>query len=338
VEGALQVALNHTNTGADQRKSWARTPALTRTTHGPLKSEYSIYKSNWDEPNLSTLPSAYRDFLDKLEALEAVGLYNNADGWRHTVVTFATNDLLPLNGRMTGEITKIKERVEPINAILAELPFGARGGRLRLKVDDVISESVKQFRSRLKKLSEAATKDMDFAQTVRMFREIEDFLIQIRDAKDPKSSAKSDRTRFLDVRRHVEVYAVEYSVAPDTWQAKEHRQLGSASGGESQELIAFIIGSALRFRLGDELRARPRFAPVFLDEGFVKADSEFAGRAVAAWKGLGFQIIVGAPEDKFTGLERHMNAFVSITKDPIRGYSYIDRISAAEGRVNEDVG
>ena len=35
------MALNHTNTGADQRKSWARTPALTRTTHGPLKSEYS---------------------------------------------------------------------------------------------------------------------------------------------------------------------------------------------------------------------------------------------------------------------------------------------------------
>jgi hypothetical protein len=37
------VALNHTNTGADQRKSWARTPALTRTTRGPLKSEYSVH-------------------------------------------------------------------------------------------------------------------------------------------------------------------------------------------------------------------------------------------------------------------------------------------------------
>ncbi|WP_426995673.1 hypothetical protein [Pseudarthrobacter sp. N5] len=35
------MALNHTNTGADQRKPWARTPALTRTTHGPLKNEYS---------------------------------------------------------------------------------------------------------------------------------------------------------------------------------------------------------------------------------------------------------------------------------------------------------
>jgi hypothetical protein len=41
------VALNHTNTGADQRKSWTRTPALTRTTHGPLKSEYSgNYREN----------------------------------------------------------------------------------------------------------------------------------------------------------------------------------------------------------------------------------------------------------------------------------------------------
>lgn len=300
-------------------------------TESSLGRIFATYKSNWDEPNLSASLSAYPDFLAKLETLEAAGLYNNADGWRHTVVTFATNDLLPLNGRMTGEIAKIKERVEPINAILSALPFGARRGRLRLKVDDVISESVKQFRARLKKLSEAATKDMDFAQTVRMFREIEDFLIQLRDGKDPKSSEKSDRARFLDVRRHVEVYAAEYPVASETWQAQEHRQLGSASGGESQELIAFIIGSALRFRLGDELRALPRFAPVFLDEGFVKADSEFAGRAVSAWKGLGFQIIIGAPEDKFTGLERHMNAFVTITKDPIRGYSYIDHISDAEG-------
>lgn len=292
---------------------------------------FATYKSNWDEPNLSDSPGGYRDYLAKLEALEEAGLYNNADAWRHTVVTFATNDLLPLNGRMSSEIAKIRERVEPINSILSELPFGARRGRLRLRVDDIVGESVRQFRTRLRKLSEAATKDMDFAQTVRMFRDIEDFLVQIRDGKDPKSSEKSDRTRFLDVRRHVDVYAVEYPVASDTWQAQEHRQLGSASGGESQELIAFIIGSALRYRLGDELRDRPRFAPIFLDEGFVKADSEFAGRAVSAWKGLGFQIIIGAPEDKFTGLERHMNAFVTITKDPIKGYSYIDSISDADG-------
>ncbi len=36
------MAPNRTNTGANQRKPRARTPALTRTTHGPLKNEYSL--------------------------------------------------------------------------------------------------------------------------------------------------------------------------------------------------------------------------------------------------------------------------------------------------------
>jgi uncharacterized protein YPO0396 len=151
---------------------------------------------------------------------------------------------------------------------------------------------------------------------------------QMREPNDPNyNPGKSDRVKLLDVRRHVEVYAVEYPVGADTWPAREHRQLGSASGGESQELIAFIIGSALRFRLGDELRARPRFAPVFLDEGFVKADSEFAGRAVSAWRELGFQIIVGTPEDKFTGLERHMESFIVVYKDATTGYSFLDHVT-----------
>jgi len=59
----------------------------------------------------------------------------------------------------------------------------------------------------------------------------------------------------------------------------------------------------------------------------VKADSQFAGRAVSAWRGLKFQVIIGAPEDKFTGLERHMDSFVLIQKDESTGYAFIDHIT-----------
>ncbi len=45
--------------------------------------------------------------------------------------------------------------------------------------------------------------------------------------------------------------------------------------------MAFIVGAATNW---GPVRG---FAPVFLDEGFVKSDAEFAGRAVQAWKGLG---------------------------------------------------
>ena len=101
-----------------------------------------------------------------------------------------------------------------------------------------------------------------------------------------------------------------------------YNALGGKSGGENQELVAFIVGAALRFQLGDEDRDRPRFAPVFLDEGFVKSDSEFAGRAVTAWQKLGFQLVIGAPLDKVSALESHMDLMVGVVKNS-RSHAYL---------------
>lgn len=75
-------------------------------------------------------------------------------------------------------------------------------------------------------------------------------------------------------------------------------------------------------------RTRPRFAPVFLDEGFVKSDSEFAGRAVRAWQSLGFQLIIGAPLDKVTALEPHMDLILTMTKNG-KGHSFITDLPPA---------
>jgi uncharacterized protein YPO0396 len=108
-----------------------------------------------------------------------------------------------------------------------------------------------------------------------------------------------------------------------------YASLGDKSGGETQELIAFIVGAALRFQLGDEDRARPRFAPVFLDEGFIKADSQYAGRAVNAWLGLGFQLMIGAPFDKVSALEPSMQLILAVTKTD-QGYSYVRELRPAE--------
>lgn len=298
--------------------------SLTRT--------FSQYRSNWDDSNLGETLGSYKDYLAILVHLEAKGLYETREEWQRTVSEWSGQDLLPLYQSLSSEVEAIKHRVEPINDILATLPFGARRGRLKLKVEVVGSESVRQFTKQLRAITQVATKAMSFEEMRKVFDDIAAFMDVLRDPKDPNYVPdKSDRSKLLDVRRHVEVYAVEYPVNADTWPAREHRQLGSASGGESQELIAFIIGSALRFRLGDELRELPRFAPVFLDEGFVKADSEFAGRAVTAWRRLGFQIIVGTPEDKFTGLERHMESFLVVYKDQDTGFSYVDQVTDHRG-------
>ena len=91
--------------------------------------------------------------------------------------------------------------------------------------------------------------------------------------------------------------------------------IGEKSGGESQELVAFIVGAALRYQLGDAGAERPRYAPVFLDEALIKADARFTGRAIGAWRGLGFQLIIGAPNDKYSALEPHVDMKYVVLKD-----------------------
>ncbi|MDQ8041956.1 SbcC/MukB-like Walker B domain-containing protein [Cellulosimicrobium sp. XJ-DQ-B-000] len=174
-------------------------------------------------------------------------------------------------------------------------------------------DEVTRFRARLKALSSGATLALEDHQMEAKFKELEEFMALLRSPKDERFDPRmSRRFDLLDVRKHVEVLAECFALS-DKREAT-YKTLGNKSGGETQELVAFIIGAALRFRLGDENRERPRFAPVFLDEGFIKADAQFTSRAVKAWDGLGFQIIVGAPMDKYGALEPHMNLFMMVSK------------------------
>lgn len=129
-----------------------------------------------------------------------------------------------------------------------------------------------------------------------------------------------DFAELIDVRNHVRVSAERVTAA-----TREHVALydhiGEKSGGESQELVAFIVGAALRYQLGDAGAARPRYAPVFMDEALIKADAHFTKRAIGAWRGLGFQLVIGAPNDKYSAIEPHVDVEYDILKDT-RGRSW----------------
>jgi uncharacterized protein YPO0396 len=65
----------------------------------------------------------------------------------------------------------------------------------------------------------------------------------------------------------------------------------------------------------------PRYAPVFLDEALIKADAHFTARAIGAWLGLGFQLVIGAPNDKYSAIEPHVEVEYDILKD-VNGRSW----------------
>ena len=280
---------------------------------------FEDYQGRWPDPNLGVAIescSGYRDILDRIQS---TGLHERRQEWRRRLSEWSGQDLVPLSGAFDTAIDDIEDRLDPVNTILAQLPFGPRNDRLKIILRRLANDDVTRFRRELRELSSGVTQDLLDEEAETRFARLRAFISRI--AKpEAGSKAGTERDRFLDVRKHVEITAVRLDV--DGIEVATYASLGGKSGGETQELVAFIVGSALRYQLGDEDRARPRFAPVFLDEGFVKSDSEFAGRAVSAWKGLGFQLIIGAPLDKVTALEPYSDLVLTVTKGP-KGYSHL---------------
>lgn len=290
-----------------------------RSASSAMETMFEGYKARWTEHNLGTTAASAPGYREILDRIQSEGLYERRDRWRREFAAWSSDDLLRLNDAFDTALEDIENRLGPINRILQTLPFGGKG-ILQINLRRLQSEDLSTFRRGLRELSSGLALELTDQQVETRFRKLRDFMTRISIPEGHTKPSTSQRDRYLDVRQHVVITAV--CLDENRHEIATYDALGGKSGGETQELIAFIVGSALRYQLGDESRSRPRFAPVFLDEGFVKSDSEFAGRAVKAWQNLGFQLIIGAPLDKVTALEPHMDLLLTVTKNE-RGYSYV---------------
>jgi uncharacterized protein YPO0396 len=283
--------------------------------------------------NYDTFRRIYDDII-------ARGLADRRAEWSKRLTDWSGQDLVPLAGAFSMAIEEIRQRLDPVNTILERLPFGAHRDRLRIDLRELHRDDIVKFKKELRILSRVNADAFTEEQIQNWFQRLRKFMFAIR--KDTTGKSTRDRDYFLDVNRHIEITAVAYDPVTRV-DRSTYAALGGKSGGETQELVAFIVGAALRFQLGDDTNTRPRFAPVFLDEGFVKADSEFAGRAVDAWKGLGFQLIIGAPYGQFTALEPHAEQILYMSKSD-KGISYVKPVqpiskpAATPAASSEDTG
>ncbi|WP_410652337.1 ATP-binding protein [Amycolatopsis sp. cmx-4-54] len=207
---------------------------------------------------------------------------------------------------------QIRRGLHPINSVLQGVPF-REGSVLTIETVDRPSTDLKEFRDLITRY----TSNTLLQDVSRDADEIEVAFVRLRKGlarlNDPTRYGEGWRRRVFDAREHVEFRAIE--TRADGAEIV-HEGVAGMSGGEGQELIAFILGAALRYRLGEGSEAPPTYASIVLDEGFVKADSEYTGRALAALRALGFQLIVGAPREKATAFEEHIETVAYINTDP----------------------
>lgn len=297
---------------------------VTRMTQ-QIETTFKRYQAQWEDSNLGQTVDFYDDYAVILEEIVRSGLLERREEWRRRLLVWSGEHLQQLATALPAAIEEIEDRLHPINQILRDLPFGPTNDRLFIDLRRLQPDAVVKFRRELTLHARMATTGLGDEELEKRFKDLQRFMAQIRrkdDVRLPRELVEVvDRDRLLDVRRHVEITAQRRDLAGTPRSV--YKSLQGKSGGEMQELIAFIVGSALRFQLGDQQRARPRFAPVFLDEGFIKADGQFTSRAVQAWRGLGFQLIIGAPIDKAPALEPHADVIVEISKELSTHRSYV---------------
>lgn len=201
----------------------------------------------------------------------------------------------------------------PINTVLVGVPF-RDGSHLAIEPVDHPNSNLKEFRgvvlqyTRENPLGEDLLNDETKVEA--SFKRLRKSLERLTDSS---RTGEAWRRSVFDAREHVTFRAIE---TRSSGKPIVHEGVSGMSGGEGQELIAFILGAALRYRLGEGGQAPPTYGCVVLDEGFVKADSDYTGRALRALQELGFQLIVGAPREKATAFEDFVDLVAYISTDP----------------------
>lgn len=310
-EEFVKIVLPKMQRSLGEASASART--AVRTNSERLAQIFTTFQNRWPQPNLGQSAESFEGFQELLDALLTEGLATRQSEFTRRVIDWSSEDLLGLSGSYAESFNEISNRLDPVNDGLAGLPFGPGSDRLSIRMRQMRASDVAAFRQQLSALASATTR-IEPSEVDERFTALRAFMARI----GPDSR---EREYLLDVRRHVHVEAERLDAGTGV-VLSVYDGLGGKSGGETQELVAFIVGAALRYRLGTEDSSAPAYAPVLLDEAFIKADSEFAGRAVAAWQGLGFQLVIAAPLDKVSAIEPYVAEMISVVKQDPYSFTY----------------
>ena len=89
-----------------------------------LARTLNAFLERWPNPNLLADPDrSVGDFERILADLEASGLHELETEWRNSLLKLSGNDLTNLDSTLGRSLREIRDRIEPINLIMQDLPF-----------------------------------------------------------------------------------------------------------------------------------------------------------------------------------------------------------------------
>lgn len=299
-----------------------------------LEQIFNRYRAQWlgEDSDVGTSVESYPDYLEMLEQLEADELTREvADVWLSNLFKQTAGSLVTLLNAYREDLRGTRGRIDQINDIMGGFKFGPEGGHLTINQRDTHLADIERLQSELRGWTGYATAERERRFTSREHEELRSFMGRLRE------DLAGNVHPLLNTHRLVKM-SVTVTWPPETGRGQSSFDtLSAKSGGETQELVAFILGAALLYCLGNNLAGKPSFSPVFLDEAFIKADDRYTRRAIKALVGLGFQVIIAVPTNKVQEVVPVANQYVCVTKRRSDGHSYVLPMEAGDA-VGEGVG
>ncbi|MEE1297070.1 MAG: SbcC/MukB-like Walker B domain-containing protein, partial [Bifidobacterium sp.] len=227
-------------------------------------------------------------------------------------------DLMQLRRSLQEDRAHINTQVEKINSLLARYPFGASGGQLAIvpqirRPDQAFTAALQSTIDGINAFQQAGGDDIERCR--ELFAKAAPF-IELLKASFDEYAPNGRGNENLDTRRRSRFFGEVHR--PDG-TVERINSTGGGSGGYLQELTSFAYGAALMYLLADDNATEPSYATVFLDEALIKADGQYTRRALSVLPGLGFQVIVSAPESKTAEMMGSASKVVVARKDQETG-------------------
>lgn len=255
---------------------------------------------------------AYDELLSHLQYSDLEQLHQKADEQAKDAVNLFKRDFIY---KIRSAIREAFERRDELNKIISRLDFGKDryqfvitrnrgpdGKYYDMFMDENLEVNPSQISDHMENQMNLFTMSHEDKYGEKMNELISIFIPPDNASAQELEEAKHNMEKYADYRTYLSFDMQQIIEGEETIRIRLSRMIKKNSGGEGQNplYVALLASFAQAYRINvtPKLQRNPTIRLVVLDEAFSKMDAEKVASCIELIRGLGFQAIISATNDK----------------------------------------
>ena len=242
------------------------------------------------------------------------------------------HDIASFQGQLNRQAELIKERVEVINASLAEVEYNP-GRFIRLEAQLTLDADIRDFRTDLRACTEdVVSSDASDQYSEQKFLQVKRIIERFRGREGQTDTDRAWTKRVTDVRNWF-VFSASERWREDDTEHEHYSDSGGKSGGQKEKLAYTILAASLayQFKLDPDAARSKTFRLAVIDEAFGRGPDKSAEFGLELFRRLGLQLLVVTPLQKIHVIEPYVSV-VGFVDNPTERNSRLYTLTIEEFR------